>query len=167
MLLIVLQCTSLSLIYGGKAVLTSRKPAYDAFKDGYWSSQQANVDPTCIFVPSVNTDLSVLVLLSRLTECPFAVKSGGHAAFKGASNISDGITVSLEELKQIKLAGDKKSVVIQPGNNWGEVYAQLEKQDVTVTGGRTSLVGTGGLTLGGESLSFRTALSAWTYRIVC
>jgi FAD/FMN-containing dehydrogenase len=112
--------------------------------------QQADVDPACIFLPSVNTDVSVLVLLSRLTQCPFAAKSGGHAAMKGASNIPNGITVSFEKLKKISLAKDKKSVVIQPGNNWGEVYKTLNPKDVTVTGGRVSVVGTGGLTLGGE-----------------
>lgn len=82
---------------------------------------------------------------------------------KGASNIPNGITVSFEKLKKITLAKDKKSVVIQPGNNWGEVYKTLNPEDVTVTGGRVSVVGTGGLTLGGEltdiHLSFTTSLS--------
>lgn len=67
----------------------------------------------------------------------------------GASNIPSGITVSLEKLNKVTVAKNKKSVVIQPGNNWGQVYAALSDEDVIVTGGRVSLVGTGGLTLGG------------------
>lgn len=141
------------MIYGSKVVLTSKNPAYDAFTGTYWSLQQADVDPECIFVPSTSADVSVVVLLSRLTECPFAAKSGGHAAFKGASNAPGGITVSLEKLTKVEVSKDKKSVIIEPGNNWGQVYAKLQKYDVTVTGGRVSLVGTGGLTLGGECCS--------------
>jgi FAD/FMN-containing dehydrogenase len=90
------------------------------------------------------------VLLSRLTDCPFAVKSGGHAAFAGASNIEGGITVSLEKHKKISLSQDKKTVTIQPGNTWAAVYKELEKSELTVAGGRVSGVGTGGLSLGGE-----------------
>lgn len=111
---------------------------------------QAEIEPYCIFKPANAAAVSVLVLLSRLTHCPFAVKSGGHAAFAGASNIEAGITVSLEKLKDIRLSSDKKTVIIQPGNNWSDVYVKLDTKDLTVTGGRVSRVGTGGLTLGGE-----------------
>jgi hypothetical protein len=76
---------------------------------------------------------------------------------KGASNVPNGITVSLEKLKKVQLSKDKKSVLIQPGNNWGQVYSVLNKQDVTVTGGRVSVVGTGGLTLGGKSICSKYA----------
>lgn len=129
---------------------TQKEAAYNTFTSGYWSLNQADVDPYCIFKPSKAADVSVLVLLSRLTRCPFAVKSGGHAAFTGASNIEGGITVSLEKLKAINLSKDKKTVVIQPGNDWSDVYIELEKSELTVTGGRVSRVGTGGLTLGGQ-----------------
>lgn len=78
---------------------------------------------------------------------------------RGASNIPDGITVSLEKLNKVSVSKNKKSVVIEPGNNWGQVYAALNNQDVIVTGGRVSLVGTGGLTLGGACTSgYRTLL---------
>ena len=101
-------------------------------------------------MPEKAADISVLVLLSRLTRCPFAVKSGGHAAFAGSSSIERGITVSLQNFHMISLSQDKKTVKIQPGNDWGSVYRELKKHDLAVTGGRVSRVGTGGLTLGGE-----------------
>ena len=59
--------------------------------------------------------VSVLVLISRLTSCPFAVKSGGHAAFQGASNIEGGITVSLAALNTIAPSEDGKTVAVGPG----------------------------------------------------
>jgi FAD/FMN-containing dehydrogenase len=96
-----------------------------------------------------------MVLLSRLSQCPFAVKSGGHSAFAGAATIEGGITVSFENLKGIKLSSDKKTVAVQPGNTWSDVLATLEKSDVAVVGGRVGDIGVGGLTLGG-GISFLT-----------
>jgi FAD/FMN-containing dehydrogenase len=90
-----------------------------------------------------------MVLLSRLSQCPFAVKSGGHSAFAGAATIEGGITVSFENLKGIKLSADKKTVAVQPGNNWGDVLTALSTTGVTVAAGRIGDIGVGGLTLGG------------------
>jgi FAD/FMN-containing dehydrogenase len=68
------------------------------------------------FKPDKSLDVSTLVLLSRLTQCPFAVRSGGHAAFAGASSIDGGITVVFERMKQITISADKKVALIEPGN---------------------------------------------------
>lgn len=83
-------------------------------------------------------------------SCPFAVKSGGHASFEGASSAAEGITISLAKLDSVNLT-DKKSIAqIGAGNRWHRVFEELEKYNVTVPGGRTGSVGVGGLTLGGE-----------------
>lgn len=100
------------------------------------------------------------VLISRLTQCPFAIKSGGHAAFAGASSIDGGITVSLENFNQITPSSDKKSAVIGPGNRWLQVYSTLQKSDIVVIGGRVASIGVGGLTLGG-GISFFSNLYGW------
>lgn len=122
--------------------------AYDAFTSAYWSSQAASVNPYCIFKPAKALDVSTAILLSRLTQCPFATKGGGHTAFPGASSIEGGITVSLESMNEITLSADKKTAAIGPGNRWGAVYTKLADQDLTVIGGRASDVGLG-LILGG------------------
>ena len=96
-----------------------------------------------------------MVLLSRLSQCPFAVKSGGHSAFAGAATIEGGITVSFENMKGIKLSEDKKTVAVQPGNNWGNVLTALSTTGVTAVAGRIGDLGVGGLTLGG-GISFIT-----------
>lgn len=83
-----------------------------------------------------------MVLLSRLTQCPFAAKSGGHAAFTGASNIEGGITVTFQKMKGIKLAADKKMVDVQPGNTWHDVYTGIEKDGLGVVGGRVCVSAT-------------------------
>jgi FAD/FMN-containing dehydrogenase len=80
-----------------------------------------------------------MVLLSRLTQCPFAVKGGGHAAFGGASSIDGGITVSMENFKKVAVSSDKKTADIGPGNRWVDVYTELEKYGVGVVGGRVRI----------------------------
>jgi FAD/FMN-containing dehydrogenase len=88
-------------------------------------------------------------LISRLTQCPFAAKSGGHSAVPGGSNVEGGITISFEKLSKITLAADKKAASFQPGHTWFDIYTALEKDNTAVIGGRVSDVGVGGLTLGG------------------
>ncbi|PGH19063.1 hypothetical protein AJ79_00097 [Helicocarpus griseus UAMH5409] len=142
-------CTSLRLASGDDSVLTSDETEYDSFTAAYWSAQQGEVNPACIFQPTSSLEISNAVLISRLTQCPFAVKSGGHAAFPGASSIEGGITVSFAKMKKVQVSGDRKTVAIEPGNVWGEVFDRLAEHEATVIGGRMYTVGTGGLTLGG------------------
>jgi len=92
-----------------------------------------------VFKPTKTIEVSTLVLAARLYQCPFAVKGGGHAAWAGASSIEDGITVSLENFKQAVVASDKQTVDIGPGLRWIDVYNAVEKDGLSVAGGRVSL----------------------------
>jgi FAD/FMN-containing dehydrogenase len=121
---------------------------YDAFTSSYWATQPANVDPYCVYKPAKALDVSTVVLLSRLTQCTFAIKGGGHTSFPGASSIEGGITVSMERMNDITLSSDKKVASIGPGNRWGAVYTKLAEDVLAVIGGRASDVGMG-LVLGG------------------
>ena len=141
------KCGSLKLIFGDK-VLTNGSRSYDDFTSGYWSKQASSVDPACVFKPSTAKDVSTTVSVSRLTQCPFAVKGGGHTAFAGASSVENGITISMENMNETTLDDDKKTAFIGPGNRWGAVYEKLGAQELAVIGGRSSDVGLG-LVLGG------------------
>ncbi|KPI40357.1 Bifunctional solanapyrone synthase [Cyphellophora attinorum] len=152
-------CGSLRILYGS-AVLTEGSTAYDSFTGGYWSVQQSSVDPYCIFKPASALDVSVSILIARLSQCPFAVKSGGHAAFAGASSIEGGITIALERIDDIVVSKDKKTVAIGPGNLWFDVYTTLQPTNLAVIGGRVSGIGVGGLTLGG-GISFFSNIYGW------
>ncbi|KAF4457682.1 hypothetical protein F53441_442 [Fusarium austroafricanum] len=142
-------CASLKILYGDAAIETRKEKAFDEFTSSYWSSNQAEVNPYCIFEPHRPSQISILVLLARLTKCSFTAKSGGHAAFAGASSVEGGITISFANLKEVSLSRDKKIASIEPGNIWGPVYEKLAKSDVTVVGGRLYNIGVGGLTTGG------------------
>lgn len=126
------------MIFGSENVLSGNTTAYNDFTSTYWSAQQAEVRPSCVFKPASALQVSTLILVSRLTQCPFAVKGGGHAAFAGASSIEGGITVALEKLNEVVLSPDKKIASVGPGNRWVDVYKALEEYGVQVTGGRVS-----------------------------
>ncbi|KAJ4321400.1 hypothetical protein N0V94_002937 [Neodidymelliopsis sp. IMI 364377] len=144
-----LKCNSLKLIFGDSNVESQSETAFSSFVGSYWSGQQREITPRCVFKPAKALDVSTSILISRLTQCPFAAKSGGHSAVPGGSNVEGGITISFEKLSKIALSADKKTVSFQPGHTWYDIYTALEKDNVTVIGGRVASVGVGGLTLGG------------------
>ncbi|TGO55579.1 hypothetical protein BCON_0090g00220 [Botryotinia convoluta] len=126
----------------------------------YWSVQQAEVVPSCRFDVTISQDISTTIKISQLTDCPFAVKSGGHASFAGASSIQNGILVNLQKLNTVQLSADRGTVSIGPGNTWYDVYQVLDPLGISVVGGREAGVGVGGLTLGG-GISYFSGKYGW------
>ncbi|TLD35555.1 Proteasome subunit alpha type-4 [Venturia nashicola] len=120
----------------------------------FWDAKQ-QVTPACRVEPASAQDVVVVLNTVKEHGCHFAVKSGGHARFAGASNADGGVTIDLVRLDEIGLAADKKSVRIGAGNRWGRIYRKLEGDKLTVVGGRVATVGVGGATLGG-GISFFT-----------
>ncbi|KAH8640510.1 FAD-binding domain-containing protein [Alternaria alternata] len=106
---------SAALIFGDDQVETQSESAYTVFLNDFWSAQQAEISPQCVFKPEKALDVSTSILLSRLTQCPFAAKSGGHSAVPGGSNIEGGITISFERMNKTTPSDDRKSVSFQPG----------------------------------------------------
>lgn len=64
--------------------------------------------------------------------------------------------ISLCKFTNISVSDDGKTADIGTGLRWLDVYAELEKHHMTVTGGRVPSVGVGGLLLGG-GLSFQNS----------
>ncbi|OTA90108.1 hypothetical protein M434DRAFT_14142 [Hypoxylon sp. CO27-5] len=145
-----LACDTLASIFGDDSVNIVGQESYEASRSKFWSQQQSqDTKPKCFVHPTDAEDVSVVILLSRATQCPFAVKGGGHAPFEGGSNSNGGITIDFDRMKHISLSDDMSSVAVGPGNTWVDVYRTLEKFNLTMAGGRTATVGVGGLTLGG------------------
>lgn len=134
-------------------------PSYTDELNGYFSAQQASTHPACFFRPKSAQQVARAILICRSTRTPFAVKSGGHVPFAGASNCPGGVTVDLADLNQIIVHHDENTelnkhmqsqiVSVGSGNKWLDVYRALEPQSLTVVGGRVAGVGVGGLILGG------------------
>ncbi|KAF2004707.1 FAD-binding domain-containing protein [Amniculicola lignicola CBS 123094] len=144
-----LACSSLTYLFGSDNVLYEGSAVYDAFTASYWAAQQGALSPSCVFKPKTTAEVSILVLIARFYQCPFAVRGGGHAAWAGASNIEDGITVSMENFKQVKVSADLQTVDVGPGLRWVDVFTEVEKSGLSVVGGRMAPVGVPGLILGG------------------
>lgn len=87
--------------------------------------------------------------MSRVTQCPFAVRGGGHSDIAGFSNIEGGITIDMRKINRIEVSDDRKTVKLGSGLKWGDVYFALDEEALGVVGGRANTVGVGGLTLGG------------------
>ncbi|KAF3395766.1 Bifunctional solanapyrone synthase [Penicillium rolfsii] len=115
----------------------------------FFSQQQSETRPSCFFLPTNASHISHALRLIADGSCYFAVKSGGHATFDGASNSAGGITISLARMNSVVLTDNNSIAQIGAGNRWHHVFEELEKNNVTVAGGRTGSVGVGGLTLGG------------------
>ncbi|KAH8722668.1 hypothetical protein GQ44DRAFT_711436 [Phaeosphaeriaceae sp. PMI808] len=132
----------------------------EAWKSSLWSMHQRTPNPALILQPTSAKQVAVALILCRTVQCKFAVKSGGHAAMKGASSIDNGLVIDLKNLNGVTLNEDKSTAFIGAGNKWDDVYKELEKHGLGVAGGRAGDVGVGGYTLGG-GISFFASARGW------
>ncbi|RFU77145.1 fad binding domain-containing [Trichoderma arundinaceum] len=136
-------------------------PAYSLLAAGYWTTQQAETNPGCRFSPNSVFEVAQGVLALRSSNCKFAVKSGGHSVFSGASSIEGGVTIHLANLKQLGLSADQSQLSVGTGNRWVDVMSFLDGKGITVIGGRVAGVGVGGLPLGG-GISYFSGRHGWS-----
>lgn len=103
--------------------------------------QQESVHPACIVSPQTTQDVSEAIGLLTKAKSPFAIRSGGHTSWAGASNIAGGIVIDLRPLNTIQLSTDKTTVSVGVGATWDLVYAKLDPLGLSVAGGRAAGVG--------------------------
>ncbi|KAK3062805.1 hypothetical protein LTS18_003321, partial [Coniosporium uncinatum] len=128
-----------------------------------WDAKQ-DLPPAYRVEPASSEDVRVLLEAVKEAQCHFAIKSGVHARFAGASNAEGGVNIDMVRLNEIRLSSDKKSVTIGAGNRWMEVYRALEAEGLTVIGGRVADVGVGGLLLGGQKTPNASGISFYPGR---
>ena len=145
-----IKCNALSQTLGDR-VSAAGSASYNEQQSAYWSTQQAETLPACRVRPKSANEVAAVLIITTFYLCPFSVKSGGHAAFAGASNIQNGVTIDLNNLRTIDVSSDRTLTKLGPGNRWGDVYEALTPLNLTVIGGRDAAIGVGGLTLGGEN----------------
>ena len=123
----------------------------------YFSAQEEELSPACIFSPRTTEDVAtaIKILTSIFTgnqsQSLFAIRSGGHTSNAGSANIEDGVTIDLRALDDIAVNANETVTSVGAGATWGDVYQALDERNITVSGGRVSQVGVGGLTLGGKN----------------
>lgn len=134
-------------------VVYPNSAAYTESISSYYSFNAA-LSPACVVQPQSAEDVSNVISTLAHKEgslCQFAIRSGGHTIWGGASGIEDGVTIDLSLLKGTIYHPRNKTASIFPGSRWQDVYKVLEEDDVSVTGGRAGVVGVAGFLLGGES----------------
>ena len=133
----------MSSLLGERKVADPGSAAYNASVNSYFSAQQSSVHPSCIVSPQTAEDVSTALtwLTSRGSDCRFAVRSGGHTYWAGASNIADGVVLDLRGLNTIELSADKSTVLVGTGATWDAVYEKLDPLRLSVNGGRAAGVG--------------------------
>ncbi|KAK2627165.1 hypothetical protein QTJ16_003131 [Diplocarpon rosae] len=154
-------CCNLLQTWLGSVVSTPNSTVYQQSTLSYWSAEAQSVDPGCVVSPTTTSDVSRAVgsintLRELGIECKFAVRSGGHTPWAGAATISNGVQIDMSAIKQVTVDYDKMTTSIGPGARWLDVYAKLDALNLTVSGGRASTVGVGGLVTGG-GISFFSA----------
>ncbi|KAE8350516.1 hypothetical protein BDV28DRAFT_159548 [Aspergillus coremiiformis] len=157
---------ALACVLGNKLSFPGTQP-YHASLESYFSQQNARLQPHGIISPTTTEDVSTAIKAiastlenSKPSNCNFAIRSGGHAAFVGAANIANGVTLDLQGLNQISVSDDYTTASIGVGATWGEVYSQLDPLGLSVAGGRAAQVGVGGLTTGG-GISYFSPRYGW------
>lgn len=113
-------------------------------------SQTSVLRAAYVVFPTAISDipLAIKFALSQKPPLEIAVKGGGcHTTT--ASSSEGGLVIDLSKLNKVALAADKKSIAVQGGAIWGDVYTALEKDELVAVGGNVWFVGVGGYLTGG------------------
>ncbi|KAF2844870.1 FAD-binding domain-containing protein [Plenodomus tracheiphilus IPT5] len=117
-------------------VLFPGQTMYNDRLDSSFDVKQQPLSPNCILEPKSSKEVAsavrILTTASINKPCQWAVRSGGHAY-----------------LNSVEHDAKSRSVKVGPGARWDDVFTTLEPLSVITTGGRSSSVDLGGLTLGG------------------
>ncbi|KAI1366793.1 hypothetical protein F5Y08DRAFT_119098 [Xylaria arbuscula] len=149
------------LQHSSSQVLLPTDAAYKQRIASYWSNTAKQAAPARILRPRTASQLAHdLVRLVR-SRTLFSVRSGGHSVSEGTNNISSsGVAIDLSLFDEVSFNAEEKTVRIGTGCLWKNVYAELQKHDRGVAGGRAGTVGVGGLLLGGGN-TWLTAERGW------
>jgi FAD binding domain len=131
---------------------------YSDSQSSYYTAQERDLSPGCIFRPQKTSEVSQFVKLihadggdgnASYSTPQFAIRGGGHTLFSGAANIAGGITIDMRAMDSLVLSEDRKMVSIGGGGIWSHIYPQLVPHNLTVLGGRIPGIAIGGFATGG------------------
>ncbi|KAF6822648.1 FAD binding domain-containing protein [Colletotrichum plurivorum] len=130
---------------------------YQGTLNTYYDGSIQALTPRCVLKPESTQHVSdaLKVLSEKGGSCwTVGIRSGGHSVAPN-NNAQNGVTIDLGRLSSVTYTADAGSekgqgiASIGSGARWGDVYTELEKDGVMVTGAREDHVGVGGFLLGG------------------
>jgi FAD/FMN-containing dehydrogenase len=141
----------------GNRLLFATDPGYEP-QIATWWAENSRLRPYCLILPRSPDEVSVALTAlananSGAGDWHIAVRSGGHGT-TGSSSIARGVTIDLSMMNSTRYDRDSNVARIEPGGRWRDVYGDLEREGVTVSGGRDGDVGVGGFLLGGGNSFF-------------
>ncbi|KAF2397828.1 FAD-binding domain-containing protein [Trichodelitschia bisporula] len=142
-------CKAIQSAVPGKLFYPGDGP-YKQENSDYYNIGLSELMPACIVRPTLTPEVAEIVkILNKFADVKFAVKSGGHDPNAGHSSVRDGVLIALSQMKGVEYDKAKKVVYLKPGGQWSGVIKELEKDGVTIVGGRIGAVGLGGYLMQG------------------
>ncbi|KAK6519206.1 hypothetical protein TWF281_003895 [Arthrobotrys megalospora] len=116
----------------------------------YWSTVLRDIKPACVVLPESALEVGNTVkILNKYPDVKFTAKSGGHDPNPGHATVQDGVLISLGKISGTTYDRSRNLAYVKPGGEWNDVISTLNKDGVTVVGGRLGIVGIGGFLLQG------------------
>lgn len=114
------------------------------------NSDLSSLPAKYVVQPSVYDDIPAVIAYALAQSPPLeiVVKGGGAHSSTWASS-DGGVVIDLSALNKVTLVEDRKSVIVQGGALWGDVYELTARERLEVVGSPLWFVGVGGFTLGG------------------
>jgi hypothetical protein len=122
-----------------KKLFYPQDDAYGFENTDYYNIALTALMPACIFQPTEATEVAAAVKIlnqPQYKDVPFAIKSGGHDPNKGHSSVKGGVLLALSKMAFVEYDSAQNVAQFGPGGHWDCVIAPLDKQNVTVLGGR-------------------------------
>ncbi|KAI4215574.1 MAG: hypothetical protein LQ351_002043 [Letrouitia transgressa] len=127
-------------------------------------SQQAVLNPVCIFAPSNAQQVAAAVKILVASNTTFTPRSGGHMPVRGHASTNFGVMIATTRFTQKKVVPTPNKLgspylSAGPGFRWQDVYEFLNPTGYLVVAGRVGSVGSS-LLLGG-GMSYFSSLYGW------
>ena len=127
-------------------LITPDDADYDSARNVFYG---ANIRRPAVIVQPKNVhDIAAVVNVARETGIELAIRSGGHS-LSGHSSTEGGVLLDLSSMKHLDIDVEKRTAWVESGMLAGEYTAEAGKHNLTTGFGDTSVVGIGGLTVGG------------------
>ncbi|KAF2281160.1 FAD-binding domain-containing protein [Westerdykella ornata] len=136
-------------------------PAYNASQSAYYTAEEREIEPRCVFRPQSASEVSQIIQLVSKSRGDLAIRGGGHMLWPGAANLDGGLIVDMRSLNSINLSEDKKTVSVGGGTLWVDLYPKLTPHNLTVSGARVPGIAVGGYLLG-CGVSFFARSHGWS-----
>lgn len=132
-------------VFAGE-VLVPGHPGYDEARHVF--NGMIDRHPAVIARCATTADVVKAVEVARESDLLVAVRGGGHS-FSGLSTCDEGIVFDLSGLKSIEVDSQTRAAKAGGGTLWGEFDAATQAHALHTPGGRVTITGIAGFTLGG------------------